>query len=335
MQKTSVPSLQQVSSAQETPPTNQRTKKYDLPHMIIPDADMAWALEQRSPVCKLWGECWRSDPYGSRWMPLKTSLGKENLKKAKKPLIDADFFLFENRLTIIDGKRSYEWWIKNLHGCRSSYWKLKGVDIDAEATVDNNEDNTRTNNTEIGILDTEVGTHSTTQNQGETGSTEVGTNSTEVGTNSTEVGIDNTVPPYLKSLAERVSKALINSSVTSHKHFTLSLLVREREEFLNFCLQKIKAIQSPSFKVHTDDGWIAKHYEQYWNEFCEHHHPEAVEIAQNVKWTNHPHRDEWIAEIERSGNPLLFAARDKEKQEFVKWANDNKIFSWHQEDVHG
>ena len=50
MQKTSAPSLQQVSSAQETPLTNQRTKKYDLPHMIIPDEDMAWALEQRSPV---------------------------------------------------------------------------------------------------------------------------------------------------------------------------------------------------------------------------------------------------------------------------------------------
>ncbi|GEM_PF-4636511 len=341
---TSMPSVQEVSSAQETLQASERIKKYDKPHMIIPDEDMAWVLEQRPPVYKLWGECWRADPYGSRWMPLRTSLGKENLKKAKRPLIDAGLFLFENRLTIVDGQRSYEWWIKNLHGCRSSYWKLKGVDIDAEDTTNEDDGDISPDSTEVGIQKTEVGTDNTTQVKSGiqggmnspdigTGSNDVGISSTEAGSISTEVGTDNTTEPYLKSLAARVSKALINSSGTSHKHFTISLTIQEREDFLNFCLEKITAIQNSSFKVHTDDGWIAKHYEQYWNEFCNKYRPEVVETAKNTKWENHPQRHEWVAAIEKSGNPLVFAGRDKQKQEFVKWANENKLFSWLQENA--
>src|SRR5579883_3493847 len=314
---TSMPSVQEVSSAQETLQASERIKKYDKPHMIIPDEDMAWVLEQRPPVYKLWGECWRADPYGSRWMPLRTSLGKENLKKAKRPLIDAGLFLFENRLTIVDGQRSYEWWIKNLHGCRSSYWKLKGVDIDAEDTTNEDDGDISPDSTEVGIQKTEVGTDNTTQVKSGiqggmnspdigTGSNDVGISSTEAGSISTEVGTDNTTERYIKSLAARVSKALINSSGTSHKHFTISLTIQEREDFLNFCLEKITAIQNSSFKVHTDDGWIAKHYEQYWNEFCNKYRPEVVETAKNTKWENHPQRHEWVAAIEKSGNPLVF-----------------------------
>jgi hypothetical protein len=337
-----MPSVQEVSSAQETLQASERIKKYDKPHMIIPDEDMAWILEQRPPVYKLWGECWRCDPYGSRWMPLRTSLGKENLKKAKRPLIDAGLFLFENRLTIVDGQRSYEWWIKNLHGCRSSYWKLKGVDIDAEDTTNEDDGDISPDSTEVGIQKTEVGTDNTAQVKSGiqgginspdlgAGSNDVGIISTEAGSISTEIGTDNTTEPYLKSLAARVSKALINFSGTSHKHFTISLTIQEREDFLNFCLEKITAIQNSSFKVHTDDGWIAKHYEQYWNEFCNKYRPEVVETAKNAKWDNHPQRHEWVAAIEKSGNPLVFAGRDKQKQEFVKWANENKLFSWLQE----
>ena len=92
---------------------------------------------------------------------------------------------------------------------------------------------------------------------------DLGVNSTELGMLNTEIGTDSPTEPYLSSLAERVSKALINISVTLHKHFSNSLKIGEREEFLNFCLQKIKAIQSPTFEVRSDDGWIAKHYEQY------------------------------------------------------------------------
>ncbi len=328
MQKTSALSSQQGIAAQETPQTNQRSQKYSKPHMIIPDEDMAWALEQRPPVYKLWGECWRSDPYGSRWMPLRTSLGKENLKKAKRPLIDSGLFMFENRLTVVDGKRSYEWWIKNLHGCRSSYWKLKGFDFEDEI-----------DSTEVDNQDTEVGTQVTTHSQGGVSSPNMGSNNNEMGVNSTELGVlntevgtDNTTEPYLSSLAERVSRSLINISVTLHKHFSNSLKIGEREEFLNFCLQKIKAIQSSIFEVRSDDGWIAKHYEQYWNEFCSKHRPEAVQATTANKWRNHPQCAEWLAEIERTGNPAMFAGSDKEKQAFVKWCWETKQFSWLKEE---
>jgi hypothetical protein len=286
-------------NSQESIQTIQKTKKYDKPHMIIPDEDMAWALNARSPVYKLWGECWRSDPYGSRWMLLHTSLGKENLKKAKKPLIDAGLFLFENRLTIVDGKRCYEWWVKNLHGSRSIYWKLK--DIEISATSENNTLNlfdTATdgdlNNTDLkadygdGTQYTEVGTHNTTQSQESTYHTDVGADNTDartdnpnVGANNTDVGTYNTTQPYLKSLSAKVLEALSNASLTSHKHFINSLRIGEGEKFLDFCLKKINALTAKGFEVHTHDGWIAKHYDQYWEEF-------SNEKVQNTGGINSP-----------------------------------------------
>jgi hypothetical protein len=286
-------------NSQEPLQSIQKAKKYDKPHMIIPDEDMAWALEQRSPVYKLWGECWRSDPYGSRWMLLHTSLGKENLKKAKKPLIDAGLFLFENRLTLVDGKRCYEWWVKNLHGCRSIYWKLKDIEISATSVSNalnlfDTDTNSEVNDTNLNAdyedrtQDAEVGTHNTTQGQGGThhtnigaDNTNVGADNTNVGTDNTHVGTHNTTQPYLKSLSVRVSEALINVSSTSHKHFINSLKIGGGEKFLIFCLEKINALTAKGFEVHTHDGWIARHYDQYWEEFCN-------EKVQNIDPTNSP-----------------------------------------------
>jgi|GEM_PF-5976003 len=130
--------MQDGCNSQELPQSIEKVKKYDKPHMIIPDEDMAWALNERSPVFKLWGECWRSDPYGSRLVLLHTSLEKENLKKAKKALIDADLFLFENRLNVVDGKRCYQWWVKNLHGSRTRYW-IEGKNFGTEISEQDNE----------------------------------------------------------------------------------------------------------------------------------------------------------------------------------------------------
>ncbi|GJD22883.1 hypothetical protein RIVM261_078390 [Rivularia sp. IAM M-261] len=96
-----------------------KTKNFNKPRLMIPDEDMEWALSQRLPVYRLWGECWRSDPNGV-WVPLQTSMGMENFRKAKKPLIDAGLFLFETRMTVINGKCHYQCWVKNLHGCKQS-----------------------------------------------------------------------------------------------------------------------------------------------------------------------------------------------------------------------
>ena len=341
MQKTFAPLLQQVSSAQETHQINQRTKKYDKPHMIIPGEDMAWAVLQRPPVYKLWGECWRSDPYGSRWMPLVTSLGRENFKKAKRPLIESGLFLFESRLTIVDGQRCYEWWVKNLHGCRSAYWKLKGVEV---GTLDHTQDEEETGNTSMGTVDaevgtqsTEIGTESTAQKQGDIGNTgigagdnDMGTNSTEAGTLDTEVGAISTTQPYLNSLRERVSKTLINISVTLHKHFSNSLTIRERGEFLNFCLEKIKRLDLKGIEVHTDHSWIASHYEQYWKEFC---NEQRLITASANDWAAHPQLEEWLDKIRTLGFGAFIyedGDRSEDRYQFYKWA-DSKNLIWGQE----
>jgi hypothetical protein len=42
----------------------------------------------------------------------------------------------------------------------------------------------------------------------------------------------------------------------------------ERERFSNFCLSKINSLEATGFVVHSHDGWIESHYDQYWKEFC-------------------------------------------------------------------
>ena len=42
----------------------------------------------------------------------------------------------------------------------------------------------------------------------------------------------------------------------------------ERERFRDFCLSKINSLEATGFVVHTHDGWIESHYDQYWKEFC-------------------------------------------------------------------
>ncbi len=114
---------------------------------------------------------------------------------------------------------------------------------------------------------------------------------------------------------------------------TLSdLPTQERESFEKFVREEY--FNREGKKIRTFTSFIkGEHFQEWYREYQ--NRPEVQQSVQNVKWTNHPHRDEWMAEIERSGNPLIFAARDKEKQEFVKWANENKLFSWHKEDENG
>ncbi len=98
--------------------------KYNLPHMIIPVEDMNWALQQSPAVYKLWGECWRCDPYGSRMMQLNTQLPKSTFMRAKKVLKEADLFVFERKTSITDGRETVCWMVKNLHGARvKEYWQ--------------------------------------------------------------------------------------------------------------------------------------------------------------------------------------------------------------------
>ena len=125
----------------------ERTSKYDKSHMIIPIEDMDWALTQSPTVHRLWSECWKSDPYGSRYMPLNTSLKGDNLRKAKKVLKDSGLFNFEVKMIVIGTKKDYENYVINYHGCRSSYWGLQDRTENPEIRTENPE--IRTENPEI------------------------------------------------------------------------------------------------------------------------------------------------------------------------------------------
>ncbi|MBW4451063.1 MAG: hypothetical protein KME38_30700 [Spirirestis rafaelensis WJT71-NPBG6] len=100
-----------------------KQKPYNKPHMIIPQEDLDWLLEQKPSVVKLCLECWKADPYGSRWMPLNTSLVDKTLKVAKAVLRKKNLFDFKTELRILEGKRYYETYIINLHGSRrKEFW---------------------------------------------------------------------------------------------------------------------------------------------------------------------------------------------------------------------
>lgn len=101
---------------QVTKPTRQ--PKYQKPHMIIPTEDLEWVLQQKPSVSKLWQECWLADPYGSRWMQISTSLSRKHFFTAKKVLSQAGLFIFKREVSIMDGRETVCWMVRNLHGAR-------------------------------------------------------------------------------------------------------------------------------------------------------------------------------------------------------------------------
>jgi len=120
-------------------------------------------------------------------------------------------------------------------------------------------------------------------------------------------------------------------TIQTYTNFKKTLSDRERENFLNFVREKTKDF-SP--QINDIEGWLAKKNEaeqNRWEVYCDLFHksqPELVQATQNAKWENHPHHDEWLAEIESTSNPAMFAGSDKEKQAFVSWCWKTNQFSW-------
>ncbi|MEH1808484.1 hypothetical protein [Nostoc sp.] len=97
---------------------------YKRLHVIIPIEDMLWASQQKPSVTQLWQECWTSDPYGSRWMPLTTNLGYSTFIQAKKILSESGLFIFKPDKSIQDGRETVGWIVRNLHGSRmKDFWE--------------------------------------------------------------------------------------------------------------------------------------------------------------------------------------------------------------------
>lgn len=92
--------------------------------MKIPLEDSDWAMGQKPAVQRLWWECWRADPYGSRWIQLNTSLKRAAFMNAKKALSERGLFLFKPMKSMIDGRETVCWQIQNLHGARvKEFWE--------------------------------------------------------------------------------------------------------------------------------------------------------------------------------------------------------------------
>ena len=140
----------------------------------------------------------------------------------------------------------------------------------------------------------------------------------------------------LKPLLNKVCSDSPDLLLNSYQLFRNSLSKEARENFFNFCEEKAKNL---SQEVNDIEAWLAhtnkagqKRWEVYYDLFRK-SQPELVEASQSAKWENHPRRDEWLAEIESTSNPAMFAGSDKEKQAFVSWCWKTKQFSWLKEEV--
>ncbi|MBD2565892.1 MULTISPECIES: hypothetical protein [Nostoc] len=97
---------------------------YKRLHVIIPIEDMLWASQQKPSVTQLWQESWTADPYGSRWMPLTSTLGYSTFICAKKILAESGLFIFKPDKSVEDGRETASWMVKNLHGSRmKEFWE--------------------------------------------------------------------------------------------------------------------------------------------------------------------------------------------------------------------
>jgi hypothetical protein len=99
--------------------------KFNRPHMIIPEEDTTWAVNQKPCVLRFWQQCWLADPYGSRWMKLVTNLSDSAFRLGRRVLEAASLFIFRRLSTGSDGRTSV-WEVKNLHGARvKDFWQIE------------------------------------------------------------------------------------------------------------------------------------------------------------------------------------------------------------------
>ncbi len=123
-------------------------KKFNKPHMIIPEEDFAWAKDKPASIMRLFMECWIADPYGSRWQVLNHSLKSSSFFKAKKILSEQGLFLFKTDRSVLDDREVVCWLVINLHGARRNDYWLKSADSDS-TELELNSTELKSNSTEL------------------------------------------------------------------------------------------------------------------------------------------------------------------------------------------
>ena len=118
-----------ASSNKSKAPRDKKTKKSknQIEFVAIPKQDLIWAEQQNQSVMRLWMKSWECDPYGSRWMNLNHSLSKASFFRAKKIISDKGLFIFKSERSIVNGRETAYWSVKNLHGARR---KNFGIELD-------------------------------------------------------------------------------------------------------------------------------------------------------------------------------------------------------------
>ncbi|MEJ6486938.1 hypothetical protein N0Y54_37735 [Nostoc punctiforme UO1] len=114
---------------------------YKRLHVIIPIQDMLWASQQKPSITQLWQECWTADPYGSRWMPLTSTLGYSTFICAKKILAESGLFIFKPDKSVEDGRETASWMVQNLHGSRMKEFWEKANSFNQQPNAEKQESN--------------------------------------------------------------------------------------------------------------------------------------------------------------------------------------------------
>ncbi|MBD2245162.1 hypothetical protein [Nostoc sp. FACHB-888] len=113
-----------------------------------------------------------------------------------------------------------------------------------------------------------------------------------------------------------------NLLIDSYQIFNNSLSDSARESFLEFAKKKASQLPNPP---QLPQRWIERNFDELRSQWYKSKGQSSP--AQNYKWETDPRTPDWLAVIEETANPLEFAT-DKEKQDFVRWCNETKQFSW-------
>ncbi|MEC4816443.1 MAG: HTH domain-containing protein [Scytonema sp. PMC 1069.18] len=137
-------------------------------------------------------------------------------------------------------------------------------------------------------------------------------------------------PPVSSTNAETLTEQGLQNSKTiqTYSDFIQTLSEGERESFLKFGEEKAKKLPKPPQLIQK---WVEKHYPEISREWYESNGQTlpSVKAAQNDKWSNHPKREEWLAQI-RQGKPAFIVKggpkeERKIREEFTKWAEVNNL----------
>jgi hypothetical protein len=108
----------------------------------------------------------------------------------------------------------------------------------------------------------------------------------------------------------------------TYSDFKKTLSEGERENFIEFGKKKAAQLPNPP---QLPLKWIEKNFDELRSQWYKSKGQSSP--TQNAKWETDPRTTDWLAVIEETANPLEFAT-DKEKQDFVRWCNETKQFSW-------